>query len=60
MIEKKVLTYVTLHFLEVHKQVCDLNDMYKAGKYYDVGKVGGAYAHKILGEALKTPDLTDK
>ena len=52
VIEKKVLTYVTLHYFEVHKQVCDLNDMYKAGKYYDVGSVGGAYAHKILGAAL--------
>ena len=52
VIEKKVLTYVTLHFLEVHKQVCDLSDLYKAGKYYQVGSVGGAYAHKILGLSI--------
>ena len=60
VIEKKVLTYVTLHYLEVHKQVCDLSDLYKAGKYKDVGTQGGAYAHKILGGASEIPNPTDK
>ena len=60
VIEKKVLTYVTLHYLEVHKQVCDLSDLYKAGKYKDVGSQGGAYAHKILGGASEIPNPTDK
>ena len=60
VIEKKVLTYVTLHYFEVHKQVCDLSDMYKAGKYYDVGSVGGAYAHKILGATTQQKSLTSE
>ena len=53
VIEKRVLTYVTLHYLEVHKQVCDLSDLWKSGKYQDVGTQGGAYAHKILGVTMK-------
>lgn len=52
VIEKKVLTYVTLHFLDVHKNVCDWSDLWKAGKFYDVGSNGGAYAHKILGMTI--------
>lgn len=52
VIEKKVLTYVTLHFLDVHKNVCDWSDLWKAGKFTDVGTQGGAYAHKILGMTM--------
>ena len=48
-IEKKVLAYVTLHYLEAHKKVGDLNSLWIAGKYYQVGYDGGEYAHKILG-----------
>ena len=35
--------------------------MWKAGKFYDVGSVGGAFAHKILGKTVSvSPDITDK
>jgi len=40
---------VTLHYLEAHKKVGDLNSLWIAGKYYQVGYDGGEYAHKILG-----------
>lgn len=59
-IEKKILTYVTLHYLEAHKQVCDWSDLWKAGKFYNVGSQGGAYAHKILGGSKNELELTDK
>lgn len=57
VIIKKVLTYVALHYLEVHKMACDLNEMWKANKFYDVGSKGGAYAHKILGGASEEPQF---
>ena len=61
VIEKKVIAYVTLHYLEVHKWLGDLNNNWKAGKFYQVGFDGGAYGHKVLGSSkIATPNLTDK
>ena len=47
--EQKVITYITLHYLEVHKELGVLNSDWKAQKYYDTGKEGGKYAHKVVG-----------
>ena len=58
VIEKKVIAYVTLHYLEVHKWLGDLNNAWKAGKFYQVGFDGAGYGHKILG--LTTPNPSDK
>jgi hypothetical protein len=52
VIEKKVIAYVTLHYLEVHKWLGDLNNNWKAGKYYQVGFDGASYGHKVLGMTL--------
>jgi len=52
VIEKKVIAYVTLHFLEVHRWFGDLNTLWVAGKYYQVGFDGAGYAHKVLGITL--------
>jgi hypothetical protein len=38
--------------LEVHKWFGDLNNNWKAGKYYQVGFDGAGYAHKVLGITL--------
>lgn len=53
-IVEKVLKYVSLHFLEVHGMLGKLNTEWQNGKYYDVGKDGGAYGHKILGSSRPT------
>ena len=58
VIEKKLIEYVTLHYLTVHKWLGDLNDQWKAGKYYQVGFGAATYGHTILG--LSLPELTDK
>ena len=44
-IEKKVIAYVTLHYLEVHKWFGNLNDEWKAGKPHQVGKDAAKYGH---------------
>ncbi len=49
VIEKKVIAYVTLHFLEVHGWLGGLNSNWKAGKSYQVGFDAATYGHKILG-----------
>ena len=60
-LEKKVIAYVTLHYLEVHKWFGDLNNNWKAGKYYQVGFDGASYGHKVLGSSKTAiPNLTDK
>jgi hypothetical protein len=48
-IEKKVISYVTLHYLTVHKWLGDLNTEWKAGKYYQVGFDAAKDGHVILG-----------
>ena len=61
VIEKKIIAYVTLHYLEVHKWLGDLNNNWKAGKYYQVGFDGATYGHKVLGSSKSAiPNLTDK
>ena len=49
VIEKKVIAYVTLHYLTVLKWLGSLNDNWKAGKYYQVGYDAAGYGHQILG-----------
>ena len=48
-IEKKIITYVTLHYLTVHKWLGDVDDTWHAGNYYQVGYKGATYAHNVLG-----------
>ena len=57
-IEKKVVTYITLHYLTVHKWFGDLNNDWKAAKYYQVGYNAASDAHQVLGATDLT--LTDK
>jgi hypothetical protein len=48
VIVKKVITYVTLHYLEVHGELGKLDNDWKAGNYQQVGQEAGNYGHKIL------------
>ena len=59
-IEKKVIAFITLHYLEVHRTFGTLNDDWKAGKYYQAGWDGAAFGHKVLGSTSEIPNLTDK
>jgi hypothetical protein len=60
-IEKKIISYVTLHYLTVHKWLGGLNDNWVAGKWYQVGYDAATYGHTVLGLAIPTlPQLTDK
>ena len=57
VIEKKVIAYVTLHYLTVHKWLGSLNDNWKTGKYYQVGYDAAGYGHQVLGltpESIKS------
>jgi hypothetical protein len=56
--EKKIITYVTLHYPAVHKWLVDCDDTWNAGKYYDTGFKGAGYLHQVLGATL--PQVTDK
>jgi len=47
-LEKKVIAYVTLHYLTVHKWLGNLNDLWKAGKYHQTGFDAAGYGHTIL------------
>ncbi len=47
-IEKKIIAYVTLHYLTVHKWLGGLNDNWKAGKFYQVGYDAATYGHSVL------------
>lgn len=58
-LEKKIITYVTLHYLEVHRTFGTLNDEWKGAKYYQTGFDGAAFGHKILGIS-EIPNLTNK
>lgn len=59
-LEKKVITYVTLHYIEVHGWFGSLNNNWKAGKFYQVGYDGASYGHKVLGSSKDMPNPTDK
>ena len=48
ILEKKVITYLTFHYFEVHKWFGELNNNWKAGQYYKTGYDAGTYAHKFL------------
>lgn len=48
VIEKKIIAYVTLHYLTVHKWLGDLNTNWSAGKFYQVGFNAGKYGHTVL------------
>ena len=48
-LEKKIIAYVTLHYLTVHKWLGSLNDNWKAAKYYQVGFDAATYGHTVLG-----------
>ncbi len=60
--EKKIIAYVTLHYLTVHKWFGTLNDEWKAGKWYQTGFDGANYAHNVLGSSKKiaVPQATNK
>ena len=47
-IEKKVITYITLHYIEVHGWLGNLDKEWKGGKYYQAGFDGAGYGHKVL------------
>lgn len=47
-LEKKVIAYVTLHYIEVHKWLGNLDGSWKAKKYYQTGFDAATYGHKIL------------
>jgi hypothetical protein len=53
VIEKKIISYVTLHYLTVHKWIGSLDSNWKGGKYYQVGYDAGSYGHTILGGAQR-------
>ena len=61
-LEKKIIAYVTLHYLTVHKWFGTLNDECKGGKYYQTGFDGATYAHNVLQITKKSqlPQLTNK
>jgi hypothetical protein len=48
-LEKKIIAYVTTHYLTVHKWLGDLNNDWKAAKYYQVGFSAAADGHQVLG-----------
>eukprot|EP00178_Gracilaria_changii_P002294 TRINITY_DN13394_c0_g1_i2.p1 TRINITY_DN13394_c0_g1~~TRINITY_DN13394_c0_g1_i2.p1 ORF type:complete len:171 (+),score=18.72 TRINITY_DN13394_c0_g1_i2:2-514(+) len=48
-IVKKLVTYGTLHYLQVHKWFGDVNDLWQSGKYYQTGYNGAGYLHTVLG-----------
>ena len=61
VIEKKIITYVTLHYLTVHKWLGQLNDEWKAGKYYQTGFDAATYGHNVLGMSeVALPEITNK
>ena len=53
VIEKKIISYVTLHYLTVHKWLGSLNDNWKAGKFYQVGFDGATYGHTVLNMSVE-------
>ena len=58
-LEKKVIEYITLHYLTVHKWFGDLDKNWKGGKPYQVGYDAASHGHSILG-LNDLPEITDK
>lgn len=48
-IEKKIIEYVTLHYLTVHKWLGDLDSLWESGKFYQTGFDAAKYGHVVLG-----------
>ena len=46
--QKKMWSYLTLHFLTVHKWLGQINDEWKAEKYYQAGFDSANYCHNLL------------
>jgi len=59
-IEKKIITYVSLHYLTVHRWLGDVDGDWHAAKYYQVGQKAGEEGHLILGIGHGIPNLTDR
>lgn len=66
--ERKLITYVTLHYLNVHKWFISMNDQWTAGNYYETGHEFALDVHTMLGTRLtrlfedieQLPQLTDR
>jgi hypothetical protein len=58
VVEKRILTYVGLHYLTVHKWLGDVDSDWHAAKYFSVGQKAAQEGHVILG--MQLPELTDK
>jgi len=46
----KLIAYVTLHYLHVHKALKQIDSDWHAGNFKAVGTEGGQLAHDMLGE----------
>jgi hypothetical protein len=51
-IEKRVITYITLHYFAVHKWLGEVDTDYHNGKYYTVGYKAGDEVHLVLGNKI--------
>lgn len=51
-LEKKIIAYVTLHYLAVHKDLGNANNLWKGGKYYQTGFDLATLGHKVIGISL--------
>lgn len=48
-IKKEVITYVTLHYLTVHKWLGELDDLWHKNSFFQVGFKAATYGHNVLG-----------
>ena len=49
VIDKKIWTYLTLHFLSFHRWAIDVDSDWQATRYYSVGQKAGQEGHLVLG-----------
>ena len=47
-LEKKIITYVTTHYLSVHKSLGDWDKEWSSGKYFAVGSDIAKFGHHVL------------
>jgi hypothetical protein len=52
-LERKVVTYITLHYPTVHKWFGTLDTEWSTGKYYQTGFDGATYVHDVLKSLLE-------
>ena len=57
---KKLVSYATLHYLQVHKWFVSVNDLWQGGKYYQTGFDGAGYLHNIFKASSKSVKLSDR